>query len=536
MKNLRNLFKGAKDRYATPTAKGTFLSLLLTTCAAFTACNNEVENISQESKAALQLKVGVNQPTSRAIVEGKALLNESQIGVSVVDATGAAYQEQDYNNVLYTAAEVQGKQTWSTTANVTLSGEEATLYAYYPYAEGADIIAIPVDMTETDQKDWMYATPVTGLSDGKSTAEVQLNHALTDLRLTFYKDTYSGEGEVTEFTIQSTGLAVGGTLNAKTGEITLPATPVNTITRTAAFTLTDKASATPLDVMLIPTGTEAPVTVSVTVDGHTYSASTTAFTLQKAKAYNYVMKLTSTGLEVTSVALVDWNEELLDDATFQPEVNIPTQIKIYAMSANDEIIDYKTADNTAKGVVLHATGKNFEQKFMVAKNDATDGINKTLYWFKNFYGRDIAGITDCLTGYGILGNEISIDFTTWTTGAVSDFNGKANTVALKAYYTENDVEMHDSDLCKVLETYNEAGYTDWYLPACGQLALIYLAKSEIEDAFAVIGGTPFDTWWWYYSSTERDFGIPWLVNFYNGEILNDGEATNSVVRFIHDIP
>ena len=319
MKKLSNYLAGAKQRYATRKAKGTILSLLLTTCAVFTACTDEVESISQQNRATLQLNVGVNQPTSRAIVEGKTLPNTAQIGVSVVDATGTAYQQQNYNNVLYTAAEVEGKQTWSTTANVTLSGEEATLYAYYPYAEGADITAIPVDMTETDQKDWMYATPVTGLSDGKSTAEVKLNHALTDLRLTFYKENYSGKGEVTDFTIQSTGIAVGGTLNAKTGEIILPATPVNTITRTAAFTLTDKASATPIDVMLIPTGTEAPVNVSVTVDGHTYSASTTAFTLQKAKAYNYVMKLSSTGLEVTSVALTDWNEKNLGDATFEPE-------------------------------------------------------------------------------------------------------------------------------------------------------------------------------------------------------------------------
>lgn len=334
---------------------------MLTTCAAFTACTNEVENISQESRAALQLNVGVNQPTSRAIVEGKALPNDSQIGVSVVDNTGTAYQNQNYNNVIYTAAEEDGKQVWNTTANVTLSGEEATLYAYYPYAAGADITAIPVDMTETDQKDWMYATPVTGLSDGKSTAEVQLNHALTDLRLTFYKDTYSGAGEVTEFTIQSTGMAVGGTLNAKTGEITLPATPVNTITRTAAFTLTDKASATPMDVMLIPTGTEAPITVSVTVDGHTYSASTTAFTLQKAKAYNYVMKLTSTGLEVTSVELTDWNEGLLDDATFEPEKpeDYTTWLQaVYTVTENTSAtkILFIEADNVAEMKVLDNVG------------------------------------------------------------------------------------------------------------------------------------------------------------------------------------
>ena len=535
MKNLRNLFRGAKDRYATRTAKGTFLSLLLTTCAAFTACNNEVENISQESRAALQLKVGVNQPTSRAIVEGKALPNESQIGVSVVDNTGTAYQNQNYNNVLYTAAEVQGKQTWTTTANVTLSGEEATLYAYYPYAEGADITAIPVDMTETDQKDWMYATPVTGLSDGKSTAEVQLNHALTDLRLTFYKDTYSGKGEVTEFTVQSTGMAVGGTLNAKTGEITLPATPVNTITRTAAFTLTDKATATPLDVMHIPTGAEAPVTVSVTVDGNTYSASTTAFTLQKAKAYNYVMKLTSTGLEVTSVALTDWNEEQLDDATFQPEVNMPTQIKIYAMSANDEIIDYNTADETAKGVVLHATGKNFNKRFMIAKNNAA---NTGLYWGMNLYGTDVEYVVSIPTSGGTLGDGkiYDSDFTTWTTGPVMDFDGKANTEAITAAYAKYDVQMDALDMCKVLQTFNESGYNDWYIPAEGQLALIYLAKTEIEAALLKIGGTALGTST-YWSSSEADEKYAWLVLFNYGIVSGPTKNTAAGnLRCIRNIP
>ena len=318
MKNFLTRIMGKKKNIVSRTAKGTILSLLLSNCVAFTACTDKVEIINQESKTILHLKVGVNQPTSRAIIEGKTLPNGSQMGVSVIDKTGTGYQNQNYNNILYTATVADSKQKWNTTANITLSGEEATLYAYYPYTPEADITAIPINMSEADQKDWMYATPVTGLSDNKATAEVNLNHALTNLRLTFYKDNYSGSGEVSEFTIQSTGLAVGGTLNAKTGEITLPATPVNNITRTATFTLTDKASATPIDVMLIPTGIEAPLTVNVTVDGHTYSASTAAFTMQKAKAYNYVMKLTSIGLELISLSLTDWNEVHLDDVTFEP--------------------------------------------------------------------------------------------------------------------------------------------------------------------------------------------------------------------------
>ena len=55
--------------------------------------------------------------------------------------------------------------------------------------------------------------------------------------------------------------------------------------------------------MVVPTGTNAAMTVTVTVDGHTYSSTTDAFTLAKATAYNLALKLTSTGLSVTSVSL-----------------------------------------------------------------------------------------------------------------------------------------------------------------------------------------------------------------------------------------
>ena len=47
MKNLRNLIVGMKDRCTTHTAKGTILSLLLTTCAALTACTDKSEELEQ---------------------------------------------------------------------------------------------------------------------------------------------------------------------------------------------------------------------------------------------------------------------------------------------------------------------------------------------------------------------------------------------------------------------------------------------------------------------------------------------------------
>jgi len=275
---------------------------------AFASCTNESEDIQplqSHQGTNLDIQVGIDKSiVSRALITGQNLIDGSRVGITVVDATGTAYQDQDYNNVCYTAATVDGKQQWTPDKDVTLSGESATLYAYYPWTDGVDVSAIPVDMTEADQTDWMYATPVEGLNDANATAQVKLHHALANVKLTLYKESYSGAGEVTAFSVKSDGAATGGTLNAKTGAFTETVNEGQAITRTVTYTLTDKASATPFDCMVVPTDTNAAMTVTVTVDGHTYSSTTDAFTLAKATAYNLALKLTSTGLTVTSVMFI----------------------------------------------------------------------------------------------------------------------------------------------------------------------------------------------------------------------------------------
>ena len=303
---------------------------------AFASCTNESEDIQplqSHQGTNLDIQVGIDKSiVSRALITGQNLIDGSRVGITVVDATGTAYQDQDYNNVCYTAATVDGKQQWTPDKDVTLSGESATLYAYYPWTDGVDVSAIPVDMTEADQTDWMYATPVEGLNDANATAQVKLHHALANVKLTLYKESYSGAGEVTAFSVQSDGAATGGTLNAKTGAFTATVNDGQAITRAIAYTLTDKASATPFDCMVVPTGEEAAMTVTVTVDGHTYSSTTDAFTLAKATAYNLALKLTSTGLSVTSVSLTDWCEEPLPDADFEPQLD-----DIYALLVNVDV-------------------------------------------------------------------------------------------------------------------------------------------------------------------------------------------------------
>ena len=341
MKNLckYDWMKGYFTDHSHP-LKG-FLSLLLITTA-FTSCTNESENITSKEKQ-LQLNVAISRPESRAVVTGNNLIDGSSIGVTVVDATGTAYQSQDYNNVCYTGNTVDGTQKWTPDRTVTLSGEPATLYAYYPWTEGVDVEAVPVDMTTADQNDWMYATPVTGLSDANAGATVSLHHALANIRLTLYKENYSGAGVVSSYSFQSDAFATGGTLNAKTGTFDALTGEGAALTRTVDYTLTDKASATAFDCMVVPTGASDDIDVSVTVDGHTYTSTVAAISLTREVAYNLTLKLSSTGLSVTSVSLVDWNEADLGEENFTPVVDADTRgssvTLVYNITESDDEVN-----------------------------------------------------------------------------------------------------------------------------------------------------------------------------------------------------
>ena len=300
-----------------------FLSLLLLTITGiFSACTDDTEQFGIHNGTPLNINVGVNTTESRAIITGNSLPEGSQIGVTVVDQSGNGYQDQNYNNVCYQAVTEDGSQKWrvQSRSDILLSGEAGTLYAYYPWSSAvSDIKQIAVNMDETDQKDWMVAQPVTNLSDAQATAAVKMEHMLTNFKLSFYKDNYSGKGEVTAVTIRSNGFATTATLDATTGAFTAYG-DAHTLTRPFATTLgTDKAAAAPCNIMVVPNTVAAPVTVSVTVDGKTYSSVTSSLTLAKAKSYNYAMKLSSTGLDIAEVTLTDWNTRDLGETEFKPE-------------------------------------------------------------------------------------------------------------------------------------------------------------------------------------------------------------------------
>ena len=127
----------------------------------------------------------------------------------------------------------------------------------------------------------------------------------------------------------------------------------------------------------------------------------------------------------------------------------------------------------------------------------------------------------------------------WRTGALADFNGKANSVEIRKILDNgsgNNVTPMGHLYAKINEFYFLAeynGYKDWYIPSCGQLTLISLNVVKINVALKKIGGTPLLLTYW--SSTECDKNRSWYV-WMGLTIVKPIEKTcKSRVRFIRDI-
>ena len=136
---------------------------------------------------------------------------------------------------------------------------------------------------------------------------------------------------------------------------------------------------------------------------------------------------------------------------------------------------------------------------------------------------------------------LSADYTTWATGALSDFNGKSNSAEL-----EKDVS--DEYIGKVLVDFKadnskNLNKSDWYVPACGQLALICINKNDINTVISAIGGEPFskddNRTYVYWSSSEVDANNAWQIRLEIGMVsMEQGykmKGTKANVIFIRDI-
>ena len=138
---------------------------------------------------------------------------------------------------------------------------------------------------------------------------------------------------------------------------------------------------------------------------------------------------------------------------------------------------------------------------------ALESSSSTIEWDGYWY--DIPGITNITDEYK----------------ALQDFNGKANTAAIKAY---------NSSLlpaARYAYNYTTAGTNagEWYLPALGELNTVYSNKDYMNYALSLVGkkDIPIE---WHWSSSEYSYSHAWMFLFNGGDVTYYSKSSDFYVR------
>ena len=547
--SMRPKSTGKTNRFAN-SARLRLLSLLLMACTLLAACSDEVdEYIPTDAQSKLSITIGLNQTESRGIITGNTLPDGSEIGILLDDGTSTDYDNID--NIRFTAATQDGLQKWSPDKPVYLTKTPGSLYAYYPYKAGTDLSAIPVDVSS--QIDYLYAEPVKNVNEDKSNVSITLKHMLTNIKVSIARGTYEGIGNISNITIHSQGFGTTGTFNAAQESPAFVTTQGadNAIPQSVTTTLGGTAT----DILVVPTGETKPITVTATIDDKEYTVSSDEVTLNNGSSYQYSLNLNATKLEIVGISIEPWATVAKDDLTLQkPGAWDNIANGVYAVSAEGEPVDVNDADESCIAVALVVNDARTPQRMMIEKNESDntewngeeaiyistyddDYINLPNYFYMD--ASNANGYLKQNSGSYAGTPNVTSDYKTWDNGALSDLKGKANTSEMLSLHT-TDIYIPMYYATEILNHFNanlnaNQGFSDWYIPSLGQMALIYMNMNEINVALDKIGGKIFSPSY-YWSNTERDGWNTWAVNFENGYINQFGRQSRILhVRFIRDI-
>ena len=184
------------------------------------------------------------------------------------------------------------------------------------------------------------------------------------------------------------------------------------------------------------------------------------------------------------------------------------------------------------------------QAYQVAKvNAKNENGEESIYFWKTGY-KDLDGLTNhlmlnanCDNGYlnGTTSPQLSHDPNEWTFGSISDFNGAQNTAVIMEGQKVDGVLPAETigkavEIFRADNTCNE-GVEDWFLPACGELAYMYLKRDEINTLLSRIGGQTLGTAT-FWSSSEHANNVSWILKFSNGNLLGKKRLESTQARLI----
>lgn len=280
--------------------------------------NDPVQNPCTEPVSLQIGNAGLSTVVSRATLN----TNGEQIGIFVKEDS----EYQVVSNRLYTYN--QSKTLWETDNAVLLRTPIATLGAYYPWKSNRTQ-PLPMKCQEYSTAEDISAVPFTA-DNLNHTVNLALNHIYSRLVVTFVKATgnkaYHGEAKVTDFSLDGTGVNDEAFFDLFTG-IQLKA-PDKPIQFTKLDYQADHATKKTMDCLIVPTTLDGTLTFGATVDTKPMEGTVDAATLcgagkklEAGKQYKLTITVNPTGLEVSSLQVVDWEVIKINDSTdpFKPE-------------------------------------------------------------------------------------------------------------------------------------------------------------------------------------------------------------------------
>ena len=288
----------------------------------------------------------------------------------------------------------------------------------------------------------------------------------------------------------------------------------------------------------------------------------------------WIISYNRTG-EVKAIDIENSDSLEYDIVAYIPQDLTTAPNGVYAVNKDGKGVPVEFADWSCIAVALIVNDAPVPQRFWIEKNGETDtnvmrqsyaadyavfedNDNKFCWGGKQYINlkrtpdfkkafsiphKDYDGetrYTDFDWGYLKQGatNVISTNYKTWEYGAISDFNGKMNTAAIIAEADKNSNNRY-GNMATYCTMYNQMNtiFGGWYIPSCGQLALMCLYIDEINKALKKIGGKEISTSVQdsYWSSTEYSEAAAWYVGFGRNAIISSSKKYGYQVRLIRDI-
>ena len=271
---------------------------------ALAACNNDNENLNDDSVAAV-----INAEISDAVstrASGTAWAERDEIGISE--------SRFGYTNVPYRWE--SGKFTPTGTIIFFQDDDPTTFSAYYPYdADGGTLTATTDATAQQDQPaiDFLYATGATASTHNPEVnftddtdaggTDCSFHHCMSQITLTFK------EGSGVDFsTIQPTGYTLSGLMLTGSFDTTTGTAETDDATAAQDLDMTLTNGALTSSVILFPQ-TKASIGLSVYYNSQPYTATLTIpdGALKAGNNYTYTVTVRNKDLSISSATISDWN-------------------------------------------------------------------------------------------------------------------------------------------------------------------------------------------------------------------------------------